>query len=195
LSSVTNFAGATQVWAGGIVANTANWTNPNNALAGPDSSYATVGIGGSGGSGGPGSNYADSIYLSFGVFGFSIPAGATINGVAVNLYMNSTEPSTCTITLVQLTSSTTSTTGSNLASSNTIGSSNTLYTFGGSTNTWGATLSASVINNSGFGFLLSVNCSDTTTSQTVSVDYGNVAIYYSGGVSIVSNGVPLFMTL
>jgi hypothetical protein len=66
-------------------------------------------------------------------------------------------------------------------------------TYGSSTDTWGTTWTLSDVNASNFGVRLKVNNPSTSASNTASVDYVSVTVYYAAipSASIGTSGTPV----
>lgn len=112
-------------------------------------------------------------------FGFTIPTGATINGIeavvtnasCVNLNTRDNSVKLCIAGTIS---------GSDLSASAAWSASPANKTFGGSSQLWGLTPTYSDVNNSGFGFALSViQIDDNGDPDDVSWDCGTLKIYYT----------------
>lgn len=152
------------------------WVNPGNITAN-DGNYARA-ISPDG---------QDTNYLQASNFGFSIPAGATINGITLVINKRNASPNTnegiCNDSLVQLVTSSGSINATNKADFN---PSHWLATFssityGSSSDLWGASWSASDINSSNFGAVFAANIGDPDGggSPTCDVDYMTVTVAYT----------------
>lgn len=153
---------ATLVGTGESVARGAGtaWTNPGNITA-DDTSYATCASGSSG-----------SAYLVARNLGFSIPTGATIDGVTV--VVNGSEHSAGSETVsAQLQDDSAALVGSAKTLSWT-GTAKTNYTYGGSADKWGATLTPAIVNDPDFGVRIWY-----TTTHSVEVDYVTIEVTYT----------------
>lgn len=112
-------------------------------------------------------------------YGFSIPTGATINGVVVEVSRKTSDAASQSRDVgggeVLLSAGGTIGTGKNLVSDYT--TSLVTATYGSSTDLWGATLTPTIINSStfGFGYIFFVN----NGSATVSVDFIRITVYYT----------------
>lgn len=150
-----------------------DWVNPGSAKV-SDGGFATWVTSSRGG---------ESHYLKAGTFGFSIPAGATIDGILAGIQCKDTLLS---IIDLRLAKAGTPGGGSKLLTSTTILA---WYTAGGSSDLWGNTLSSTDINNTGFGVAAHVSHG---VAGTTSVDDMTLTIYYTtaAGVSMYqqSNG-------
>ncbi len=114
-------------------------------------------------------------------FGFGISAGATIAGIDVHIEAKSSDSSGCELqTMLSWNNGTNYT---SVQSSNISGSDNTL-TFGGSTNLWGRSWSASELSDA--NFVLKFRFDDSSGSNcngsTVSVDQVQVRVYSAGAI-------------
>lgn len=168
MTSVTAYAGTVVNNAG---FGSAMWVTPANAQGNPATNVA-------------GSSSSSIIFKSAPVFsqylyatnfGFSIPSGNTINGIAVAAtYQNGgTDYTTKLLKAGSLV-------GSNLATGATSPTSATIVTWGGSSNLWGTTWTYSDINNSSFGVAFAINITSTVgTTQcwgfAVTVTYAPTA--------------------
>ena len=150
----------------GDVAGTA-WTTPSNAGA-SDDAYAvwTADYGGG----------ATTDRLKATNFGFSIPAGATINGIVVEVegkHSGLTNPS---INLINLLKAGSVEGGTKNGWSKLFTTSDVYYSFGGAADVWSGTWTASDINNSGFGVYF--NCYGEGNGS-VSIDHVRMTVYYT----------------
>jgi len=146
------------------------WSNPSNAQL-SDNSYATSAIKG---------NYSD--YLKATGFGFSIPTGATINGIAVDVERKmSSSAGTIWARYVKMVKAGTIQ-GNNNWNSNGWPTSDTYETYGSSTDKWGLTWTPAQINASDFGFAYMALEVDSITT-TGSVDHIRITVYYTAVVA------------
>lgn len=147
----------------------ASWTNPNNVLA-SDNAYGVIVWDGDVG--------AKTVAVTN--FGFSIPAGATIDGILVEIewkvasgtiapYVGITKNGTSSI--AGITSPSITTTEQYLS-------------YGGAANLWSITWTPAEVNASTFGVRL-----QRGDDGTVSVDHVRVTVYFTGG------GVPFRRSL
>lgn len=150
------------------LANGDGWTNPNNVKV-SDGTFA-VGSSTSGGLSLTGT-------LKNTAFGFSIPSGATINGISVEVNVKSSGASTVQDDLVRLYKAGTLV-GSNLGPNTTISTSSSTITYGGSANLWGTTWSYTDINDSGFGVGIGYTQTSFLGAQA-SVDFVRITITYT----------------
>jgi hypothetical protein len=140
------------------------WTNPTNILT-DNAANATCNAG------------ASSQYLVARNFNFaSIPDGATINGVTVRI--EALESSSGTESLnARLQDASGVLTGSSKALTIS-GTGATVYTYGGISDLWGATLTTAIVKDADFGVRFWF-----TTSHNMTVDYVTIGIEYTVGNS------------
>jgi large repetitive protein len=139
------------------------WSTPTNILAN-DNNVATCNAA------------ASSQYLVASNFSFTVPATATIKGITVKIA--ATESSSGTETLnAQLQNES----GTLVGSSKTVslsGTGETVYTYGSTSDLWGATLTPAILNDADFGVRFWF-----TTAHNVTVDYVTVSVEYSIGTT------------
>lgn len=167
---------------GGTFANdatvgTVDWSAPSNASA-SDNSYATAASGLA-----PGDIVTK--YLKATNFGFSIPGGARIDGILVEVegkHVNDFDSDTTSgVKLVKANGSfgTENKTGGSWTTSDTYRS------FGGASDLWGDTWTTEDINDADFGVGISrtIQREDGSTQTTSSIDHIRITVYYteSGG--------------
>lgn len=149
------------------------WGTPNNAIA-SDNTYTTSV---SPDSIGTVPHYSD--YLVASSFGNSLPGGATIDGIEVTVerVTNSTTVQDVTVQLMKAGSPV----GSNLANTGVSWPQNSeaTATYGGSSNLWGTTWSASDVNNSGFGVRFSTLRNAGAGARNMQVDAIRIKVYYT----------------
>ena len=144
-----------------------DWANYGNAVSSNDS-YATVSL----------DDGDQSDYLQCTNFGFSIPSGATINGITVNIERKSTATN-ITDRRVRIVKG--GSRGSDdLSTSTGYPSTDTVEAHGGATELWSETWTAADINSTGFGAALSVEKTDNSGgARTVSVDHIQIVVNYT----------------
>lgn len=142
---------------------TTGWTNPGNILSDDGADATCNSLGG-------------SYYLVAKTFGFAIPAGATINGILVRVeaseHTSGTEP-----LLAQLQDDAGNLTGSSKSAANEgniSGTTKAVYTYGSTSDVWGATLTDTIVNDADFGVRLWF-----TTAHDVRIDYVTMAVEYT----------------
>jgi hypothetical protein len=147
---------------------TVTWSNPGNITT-SGSATASVGSG------------ATTHYLRGTNYGFSIPTGATINGIAVTINRQSSGMSSPFLrdSVVSLVKAGTIV-GSNLAVTGTNWPTSYLgtATYGGISSLWGTTWSPEDINNVNFGVVLSATNSNDY-SRNATVDYMRITVTYT----------------
>ncbi len=159
--------------------NNNGWTNHDNTKAN-DGVYASITA--------PTFDSPDYSYkiLSY-TYGFSIPTGATINGIVVEVerrYANGIVKDA----LVQLSKADYLTgIGDNKSAGANWTTSDTVVTFGDANNLWGTTWTAEEINNSNFGAHFA--CQANGTDSDAYVDFIRITVYYTE--SPAHNLVPL----
>ena len=154
---------------------TATWANFTNIVT-DDTSYASV-------TGGLSAS-TTTHYLRGTNYGFTIPAGATINGIQVTIGRMSTGTTAPFIrdNVVKLVKGGLISAGTNKALTTTDWPSTTTITpvtYGGVTDLWGDSWTPAEINASNFGVVLSVSNVNTSRSRTPSVDYMQVTVTYT----------------
>lgn len=149
-----------------IASGTAAWSLPTRAQY-EDASLATSTMNG----------FESSYLLRATNFSFSIPAGAAINGIMVEIKKKSSATDTITDSNASLVLSGTNR-GSNYAGSywpTTL----TYTSYGSSTDLWGTTWTPAQINNATFGAEISAYNNDELTARTASVDHIRITVYYT----------------
>ncbi len=143
------------------------WNNPGNAAA-SDNAYAT-----------PSDLTELTDYLKATDFGFSISAGATIDGIVAEIE----KKDDCTDvhdTVVQLVKGGTIT-GNNKASGAVWSATDTYTTYGGSSDLWGLTFSTTDINATTFGMAFVA----APQACNITVDHMRITVYYTAPVTPV----------
>lgn len=148
-----------------------SWANTGDASA-SDYTYANA----------TGTSTGDiTNYLTVTDFSFSIPSTATICGIEV-IIENSVSGAMQIVSdnSVKLIKGGVIT-GNDYASSNPWSTSSSIISYGGSTDTWGTTWTASDINSSSFGIAVSANLS--SYASTAQIDYISINVYYNNSLS------------
>jgi len=149
------------------------WTNPGNA-ASSDNAYAVFSS----------SGVQQSHYLRATNFGFSIPAGATIDGVTVSIERkagNNTNLRYVVDSVVRLVVGGTISGDNKANTGSRWPTSDASASYGGAADQWGLTLSATDVNGTGFGVVLSATSGGSNGSTTGSVDHITITITYTQG--------------
>ena len=149
---------------------TVAWSNPDNAKV-SDNVYATAVLS---------NNF--SHYLKATNFGFTIPTGATINGIVVEIegYLVVTSGATQQIKIIKggtvrtTRKTTTFPEGAVNEAYNTVGSSSDL---------WGLSWTAEDINASNFGMVFYLGFADDTPAGTWYVDHIRITVYYTNPIT------------
>jgi len=156
------------------------WSNPGNILA-DDTSYAQITS--------PSFDLGVQSYLlRASNFNFSgIPSGATIVGITVRVnacYVNGSG----SIDLVQLVNASGSLVGDNKASTPVALTTPSLatHTFGGSADTWNASPTVAMLQDTDFG--VAVGCIATANDCDVYIDYITIEVEYTTGYSLSCEG-------
>lgn len=154
---------------------TRTWTSPGNAVSSNDF-YAVCSLTGG----------TTSHYLRATNFGFTIPAGANIDGVVVGVERKNSSSLALTDASVRL--YTGSFVGSDKATATQWPLTDTYEDHGGPTDVWGATLTDSIVNASSFGVGLAVIGNFTDAS----VDHIRITVYYT---AVPAGGPALSQTI
>ncbi len=145
------------------------WDNPDNAKA-SDDSYSSCSA----------AAVVQSHYLKATNFGFSIPAGATVDGITVEIERHG--GTTIGDIIVRLVDGNGTVVGDNkLIATNWVGDLDTYYTYGGAADTWNASLDDTDINDLDFGVVLSVE--DVQRYNEAFVDHIRITIEYTEAVA------------
>lgn len=140
-----------------------NWVNPENITA-DDATDATCNAA-----------VVGSEYLVGYAFGFSIPSGATINGVVVKIEGSEHAAGTELVSAILGTHSGTTFTTTGSAKSQTFsGTAKAVYTYGTTSDVWSATLTPTIVNGSDFGVAVYFG-----SAHDVRVDYLTMQIEYT----------------
>lgn len=159
-------------------------TSPTNAYA-SDGSYAVDSNSGSNtGTSCTGTDKDKHRYYNY---GFSIPTGATINGIEIALTGRADSSSNSPTFCVQLSwdGGTTWTTAKSTA---TLSTTNTTYTLGGAADTWGRAWSDTNFSNANFRVRI-INVS-SSTSRDFSLDWIGAKIHYNGISTALNDQAP-----
>lgn len=164
---------------------TRTWINTGNITAN-DGTYTNTSVA-------VNSNTNGSHYLKATNFGFSIPSGATIDGITV-VFRRMATPIPAKDSQVKIVKGGTIGSTSLHSGTNWDGTAFRSDTYGGATNLWGETWTHTDINSSTFGVVLSCLSSSFKQTTTPRVDYVEITINYtSGGVSFIARRNPLPM--
>lgn len=143
------------------------WTNPTNALSN-NASRATCAL----------AQNAQGNYLKLTGFGFSIPSGATINGITVRIdrlksgFSNQVRDNRISLSRAGAVESTNKAVATNYTTSD------VTVTYGGSADLWSASWSADDINHADFGVFISCKENNVDTG-TAAVDYADIQVDYT----------------
>ena len=160
------------------------WSNVDNAKT-SDNSYSnasTVGIE-------PGNQF--SHYLKATNFGFSIPSGATIDGIEVKIEAKKTQSTGGgQDDVVKIVKSDGSIGTADKSTDTEYTTSDVIRTYGGSSDLWSETWSDTDINDIDFGVVLAIIVSRGKGAQTVAVDHITITVTYTeaaGGTNMQIN--------
>jgi hypothetical protein len=143
---------------------TVAWTNPGNIVSSNDS-RATATL-----------NQVTSHYLAASTFGFSIPAGSSIDGITVEIERSDLS-ARVKDNIVRLYKNGTGLVGDNKAITGpSWPNTDTYQSYGGATDTWGTTWTATDINDAGFGVWLSATNASNSTGR---VDHIRITVAYT----------------
>lgn len=153
------------------------WTNPGNIVS-SNNTYASCTVPSTGGS--------TTNYIKGTNFGFSIPSGATIDGIIVEVERVDTNYNVTDSTAKLVKADTIVGTNKALAGqwSNTEG----VFTYGSSTDLWGTSWTDTDINATNFGFVLNAFNPSFKSLGLPKVDHIRITVHYtSGGGSTASS--------
>lgn len=148
-----------------------SWLNPGRVVA-SDNSKATLTIA----NGDPPTDY-----IAATTFGFSIPVGATITGVVVEVeaMRQAIAGAGSAYDAMFLTLNGTAITGAGAGSGGgSLGTSDAYETFGSSTDLWGVALTRAQVEASTFGCMFTFRETGTAT-HVISVDHVRMTVYYT----------------
>lgn len=173
---------------GGTFANDASygttaWTSPSNA-ASSNNSYASVLL----------SSFNSSQYLKATNFGFSIPSGATIDGIVVEVELKASSVGYIRDSSVKIVKGGTASGTDKKRSPGVFWpNTDTVITYGGSTDLWGLSWSDTDINASDFGLAFSPSVDTGKTSITAYIDHIRITVYYTTGGGGASTNPILYI--
>ncbi len=145
------------------------WSNPTRVQV-SDSSFATclLTIG----------TFSDDLKATG--FGFAIPAGATINGILLEINYKDNTGATTEANVRLLKAGTAAGSDKNLGA--TFGTTAATVSYGGSADLWGTTWATSDINDANFG--ATFVCNNSIGASTASVDYMRVTVTYTQNANV-----------
>jgi hypothetical protein len=141
------------------------WTNPGNIVS-DNATDAT-------------NNGSSSNYLVARNYGLSVPVGATVVGITVRIELSEHSPGAETLN-ARLQDENGALIGSGKTASVT-GTTKTVYTYGSTSDLWGATLTPAIVNDADFGVRFWF-----TTSHDIRVDYVTLAVEYTEGTATLT---------
>lgn len=121
-------------------------------------------------------------------FGFTVPSGATINGVEANVERKASAYGVIKDSVIQLVVANTIA-GNNKSTGSIWPITKTYATYGGAADIWGATLTDVDVNDTAFGVGIIVANTDTAT-RTAYIDHVRMKVYYTPvGISTNANDI------
>ncbi len=147
---------------------TVAWTNFNNGMA-SDNAYAFATL-----------RNKVSHYLKASNFGFSIPAGAVINGIVVEIERKAGGVSQIEDNSIKIVKSNGSLGTTEKSTGSAWNDWDSYITFGGSVDLWGETWTAADINDADFGVCISAKETFNITDQA-NIDHIRITVYYTPG--------------
>jgi hypothetical protein len=156
---------------------TVAWTNPGNAVS-TDGNYATAKV----------NNGIVTNYLLCVGYGFTIPAGATINGITVSVTRSSSGAPTGTNDAAVRTVKAGVIGTTDRSTGTTYTNADVVEAHGNAADLWGTTWTPADINNANFGAAFAaVKSGASGGSRTISVDDIQIAVDYTVPVPVVIN--------
>lgn len=150
------------------------WGNPNNIKA-DDGSNATAGLD---------DEYIYSYRLKATNFGFSLPAGATIDGILVEIERSASAATVIDCYRVQLLDAAGALVGDNKADVGTFWTTTpTIKEFGGATDKWNATPTEAMVEDADFGVVLTFH--NGISYSVAQVDFIRMTVYYTVAVAYI----------
>ncbi|MFA6532445.1 MAG: hypothetical protein WCT22_00430 [Patescibacteria group bacterium] len=168
------------------------WSNPNNSQA-SDDVYATMSIGFNG----------RGHYLKATNFGFSLSSSASINGIVVQIekkQTNSNGGDAVDNSIKIVKSDGTIGTTEKADTTTSYPTSDTVITYGSSSDLWGETWTYSDINNANFGVVFSaaepwMDVRNTPPqSTTVYIDHAKITVYYTLNLPVITTPTQTSIT-
>jgi hypothetical protein len=147
------------------------WSNPNNITTDNESSYARITLGQSVGT--------TSNYLRATNFGFSIPTGATINGIEASIHGYGVPPANKDLHAYLIKGNALQTGWTDKGTSTPLNGGAFTLSYGGATDMWGGTLSASDVNSSGFGMGIQMNIVTAGDDKVTDIYWIKIKVYYT----------------
>lgn len=144
------------------------WSSPGNITSSNDT-YASVTITAS----------AISHYLKATNFGFTIPAGSTINGISVSIERKKSGTGTIKDSQLRIVKGGSIGATDRADTATAWPTSDTVATYGSGSDLWGETWTSTDINASTFGVALSATETDPTNPAAASVDFISITVTYT----------------
>lgn len=160
-------AGANQTGVGTVA-----WSNPEN-VAQSDDTYATAFLFAGGG----------TYHLVCSSFGFSIPSGATIDGIVAEVEQAQITGSPGNLADLEIKIVKGGVIGATNKAANVWPDVDAYAVYGGSSDLWGEEWTAEDVNASGFGVAVSALSVSVKGAVTAAVDHVRMTVYYTEGAS------------
>ena len=142
------------------------WSAPNNAVSSNNADTTVILTSPSG---------TPSDYLDLSNFGFSLPSGATVNGVTVSIE-RARSIGACQDDTVQLIKGGTASGNNKAATSTDWPTSDAAAAYGGVSDLWGLTLTDTDVNASNFGVRIAAKAATTAQAE---IDFVSISIDYT----------------
>lgn len=143
------------------------WSNEGDADSSDDAYAMAVGLIGGG----------TTEFLEVEDFNFTVPVGATVNGIEVLIEKNSSAANSASDANVQLLKGGVPV-GNDASKGGFWGTTDANYVYGSSTDLWGATWEANEINVSGFGVSIQANA-EAGLFPNIRVDFVQITVHYT----------------
>lgn len=145
---------------------TAIWSTPTNAKTSDNVYTASAG----------GRYGATSHYLKSTNFGFSVPTGATVDGIIVQIERKPNNPNVISDSRVSIVKATGAIGTTNKKIAGYWPTTEAYYTYGSSSDKWGETWTSANINDADFGVVLSTSMA---ANAVATVDHVRITVYYT----------------
>ena len=149
---------------------TVAWSSPGNVTASDDSRATAVTTAGQ-----------TTQYLKATNFGFSIPSGATINGIVVEFEVSATVGSGSRDERIRIIKGETIGSTDNRVLSPLYSTTDSYVTRGSSSDLWGESWTDSDINSSTFGVAIACKNIFIKLGTTIRIDHVRITVYYTAG--------------
>lgn len=158
---------------------TAAWANPNNITLNDSSPTGNHAV-----ASGNFSSATSSNYLRASNFGFTVPTGATIDGIVVDIRGRDGNAQ-AQDSIVRLVDASGTIVGDNKSAGASWTNTMAYHSFGGSSDLWGVSLSPSDVNDTDFGAVFAA--SNINAFGAIRIATIQITVYYTGGASGPTN--------